>query len=133
MTTKGKRKASVPNAPCNLDELALLTHRDHFPKFYTQIVRREYPGKKNEKTPDEYTNMIHKLAGANNYEGFGFIDLFAGIGGFRLAGQKVGGRCLFTSEWDPYARKAYFINSIQFLIAYNLSIIAIFEYIIYII
>jgi DNA (cytosine-5)-methyltransferase 1 len=114
MTTKGKRKASVPNAPCNLDELALLTHRDHFPKFYTQIVRREYPGKKNEKTPDEYTNMIHKLAGANNYEGFGFIDLFAGIGGFRLAGQKVGGRCLFTSEWDPYARKAYFINFGQF-------------------
>ncbi|WP_457321648.1 DNA cytosine methyltransferase, partial [Stenotrophomonas sp. P5_B8] len=34
---------------------------------------------------------------------FRFIDLFAGIGGIRTAFEKQGGRCVFTSEWDPYA------------------------------
>jgi DNA (cytosine-5)-methyltransferase 1 len=38
---------------------------------------------------------------------FKFIDLFAGIGGFRLALQNIGGKCLFTSEWDNYAKKTY--------------------------
>ena len=41
---------------------------------------------------------------------FSFIDLFAGIGGFRLGMQKVGGECLFSSEWDKYAQKTYFAN-----------------------
>lgn len=41
---------------------------------------------------------------------FTFIDLFAGIGGIRLAFEKHGGRCVFTSEWDPYARKTYSAN-----------------------
>lgn len=38
---------------------------------------------------------------------FKFIDLFAGIGGFRLALQSVGGVCSFTSEWDRSAKKTY--------------------------
>ncbi|PKM04666.1 MAG: DNA (cytosine-5-)-methyltransferase [Gammaproteobacteria bacterium HGW-Gammaproteobacteria-6] len=38
---------------------------------------------------------------------FKFIDLFAGIGGFRLALQSVGGRCVFTSEWDRSAKITY--------------------------
>lgn len=38
---------------------------------------------------------------------FKFIDLFAGIGGFRLALQSVGGLCAFTSEWDKSAKKTY--------------------------
>ncbi|MDH4164363.1 MAG: DNA (cytosine-5-)-methyltransferase [Nitrospirota bacterium] len=38
---------------------------------------------------------------------FTFIDLFAGIGGFRLGLQRAGGRCVFTSEWDHYAQKTY--------------------------
>lgn len=41
---------------------------------------------------------------------FTFIDLFAGIGGFRLAMQSVGGRCVFSSEWDNDAKKTYFHN-----------------------
>ena len=40
-------------------------------------------------------------------EEFTFIDLFAGIGGFRLAMQNLGGRCVFTSEWDNEAKKTY--------------------------
>lgn len=41
---------------------------------------------------------------------FTFIDLFAGIGGFRLAFQGSGGKCVFTSEWDKYAKKTYEAN-----------------------
>jgi len=41
---------------------------------------------------------------------FTFIDLFAGIGGFRLAMQSVGGRCVFSSEWDKPAQRTYFAN-----------------------
>ena len=41
---------------------------------------------------------------------FTFIDLFAGMGGFRLAMQAHGGRCVFSSEWNAYAQKTYFAN-----------------------
>ena len=41
---------------------------------------------------------------------FTFIDLFAGIGGFRLAMQSCGGRCVFSSEWDENAKKTYLNN-----------------------
>jgi len=41
---------------------------------------------------------------------FTFIDLFAGIGGFRMAMQNLGGKCLFTSEWDEYSKKTYRAN-----------------------
>jgi hypothetical protein len=39
---------------------------------------------------------------------FKFIDLFAGIGGFRLALQKLGGTCEFSSEWDKHSQQTYF-------------------------
>lgn len=41
---------------------------------------------------------------------FTFIDLFAGIGGFRIACQNLGGECVFSSEWDGNAQKTYFFN-----------------------
>lgn len=41
---------------------------------------------------------------------FTFIDLFAGIGGFRMAMQNLGGKCVFSSEWDKNAQKTYFAN-----------------------
>jgi DNA (cytosine-5)-methyltransferase 1 len=41
---------------------------------------------------------------------FKFIDLFAGIGGMRLAFETIGGECVFTSEWDSYAQKTYAAN-----------------------
>lgn len=41
---------------------------------------------------------------------FTFIDLFAGIGGFRLAMQNLGGKCVFTSEWDKDAQRTYHAN-----------------------
>ena len=41
---------------------------------------------------------------------FRFIDLFAGIGGMRLAFESIGGECVFTSEWNAYSRKTYEAN-----------------------
>jgi DNA (cytosine-5)-methyltransferase 1 len=41
---------------------------------------------------------------------FTFIDLFAGIGGFRMAMQSQGGLCVFSSEWNEYAQKTYYCN-----------------------
>jgi len=43
-------------------------------------------------------------------EKFTFIDLFAGIGGFRMALQSQGGKCLFSSEYDKFAQHTYFAN-----------------------
>lgn len=41
---------------------------------------------------------------------FKFIDLFAGIGGFRTAMQNLGGKCVFSSEWDKYSQLTYKAN-----------------------
>lgn len=41
---------------------------------------------------------------------FTFIDLFAGIGGFRLPMQELGGRCLFSSEFNIHAQEVYARN-----------------------
>ncbi len=41
---------------------------------------------------------------------FKFIDLFAGVGGMRIAFEKVGGQCVFSSEWDKFAQHTYEAN-----------------------
>ncbi|CAG9000647.1 MAG: DNA-cytosine methyltransferase [Candidatus Celerinatantimonas neptuna] len=41
---------------------------------------------------------------------FTFIDLFAGIGGIRKGFEDIGGKCLFTSEWNKYAVRTYKAN-----------------------
>ena len=39
-----------------------------------------------------------------------FIDLFCGIGGFRLGFERAGGQCVFSCDWDRHARKTYEAN-----------------------
>lgn len=39
-----------------------------------------------------------------------FIDLFAGIGGMRLAFEAAGGRCVYSNEWNKYSQKTYYAN-----------------------
>lgn len=41
---------------------------------------------------------------------FTFVDLFAGIGGMRIAFEENGGQCVFSCEWDKYCQKTYFEN-----------------------
>lgn len=60
-------------------------------------------------------DLMRRLASkANPHNGqsadFTFIDLFAGIGGMRRGFESVGGRCVFTSEWDKHSRKTYQAN-----------------------
>lgn len=47
---------------------------------------------------------------ANEPGSFRFIDLFAGIGGLRRGFEDLGGRCVFTSEWDKYSQQTYLAN-----------------------
>lgn len=55
--------------------------------------------------------MVLPLLADQPEEGeFTFIDLFAGIGGIRTAFEEIGGRCIFTSEWDKFAQKSYAVN-----------------------
>ena len=89
----------------DLDDLAELTHKAHHPKLY----KRVYKTKAGEtEVPKPFAKL--KVAFKAESSEFKFIDLFAGIGGFRIAGQKAMGMCVFSSEWDKYARRAYFIN-----------------------
>lgn len=41
---------------------------------------------------------------------FTFIDLFAGIGGMRIAFERAGGHCVYSNEWNKYSQKTYFAN-----------------------
>lgn len=43
-------------------------------------------------------------------DNFTFVDLFAGIGGIRLGFESIGGRCVFTSEWNDWSKKTYQAN-----------------------
>nr|WP_319485681.1 DNA (cytosine-5-)-methyltransferase [uncultured Cohaesibacter sp.] len=56
-------------------------------------------------------DLLEKLANqkrkATTPERFRFIDLFAGIGGLRVGFENIGGKCVFTSEWDKYAAETY--------------------------
>ena len=47
---------------------------------------------------------------SQNHSGFTFIDLFAGIGGMRLAFESAGGRCVYSSEWNRFSQKTYYAN-----------------------
>lgn len=51
---------------------------------------------------------VYRRHRANN--AFTFVDLFAGIGGFRIALEQLGGRCVYASEFDKSAQKSYGIN-----------------------
>jgi len=51
-----------------------------------------------------------KIEHQNRDTDFDFIDLFAGIGGLRRGFEAIGGRCVFTSEWDKYSQQTYRAN-----------------------
>lgn len=56
-----------------------------------------------------YINRAHNGISNNNYS-YDFIDLFAGIGGMRIAFKNAGCRCVFSSEWDKNCQKTYYAN-----------------------
>jgi DNA (cytosine-5)-methyltransferase 1 len=65
--------------------------------------------------PKLVREKVHELAAARRRPtdgdpAFRFIDLFAGIGGMRLGFEAIGGKCVFTSEWDRWSQKTYLHN-----------------------
>lgn len=107
---------------------AVLTHylhnydngvKDHFAEEATEYLKQivEY------KNEEEDQNFVSDVAlqqllfevenvpfpTPKNYT-FKFIDLFAGIGGFRIALQNVGGKCVYTSEWNADSQITYRAN-----------------------
>jgi DNA (cytosine-5)-methyltransferase 1 len=86
INTSNKKKYN-DNVFCVEEEHAGYSVQPAFPYFYKNIP---YPPVKNPK--------------------FKFIDLFAGIGGFRIAFQANGGQCIFSSEWDRFAKQTYEAN-----------------------
>lgn len=91
----------------------------HFKRQAKEAIKR-YIGRKNEINKstileeDALQQLLFEVTDVPfptpvNYT-FKFIDLFAGIGGFRLAMQNLGGKCVFTSEWDKEAQRTYRAN-----------------------
>ncbi|MBN6539809.1 DNA cytosine methyltransferase [Acinetobacter pittii] len=67
--------------------------------------------KNSEDTNEANLQLFQKVPFLPKYPAdFKFIDLFAGIGGFRLAFQNLGGQCVFSSEIDSEAQKTYMAN-----------------------
>lgn len=64
--------------------------------------------KKKHSQPAFFSDLNTTVSMKNG--GLRFIDLFAGIGGFRLAFESQGNECVFSSEWDKFARKTYEAN-----------------------
>lgn len=99
----------------NLDEkYALITHAIQLGQFpeaegYREILRQNHIAPNQLPSVESFNkkNHIQLVPHAGN---FTFIDLFAGIGGFRIAMQDAGGRCVFSSEWDEACKETYFRN-----------------------
>lgn len=107
------------------EEKAVLTHylhnyrngvKKHYEKYAISTLKTfvEYKQKETElpvAAEEALQQLLFEVENVpfptpTNYS-FKFIDLFAGIGGFRLALQNVGGKCVFTSEWELSAQKTY--------------------------
>ena len=54
------------------------------------------------------SHQVKTSTSGNN--GFTFIDLFAGIGGMRIAYENAGGHCVYSNEWNKYSQQTYFAN-----------------------
>lgn len=84
----------------------------------TERQVRRYQSGDVELTEDVTKHLQHELDRYHNSQlrplpsnkKFRFIDLFAGIGGIRKGFEKIGGECVFTSEWDKFARVTYKAN-----------------------
>lgn len=96
------------------DDLAVLSHYlslqgTEQALVYKKILEINGVDLKNLPNKVEYLKTFAKYPPKRNTK-FSFIDLFAGIGGFRLAMQEYGGECVFTSEWDVSAKQTYSAN-----------------------
>ena len=108
-------KSFIPNNG-NEENYALLTHYlqmedtpDKENKFNELVNKYEFSGYKLAQAEKFYVKKVIPFK-CQEKPIFTFIDLFAGIGGFRLAMEANGGRCVYSSEWDDAAKQTYYAN-----------------------
>jgi DNA (cytosine-5)-methyltransferase 1 len=117
-----RKKLNINVTRPELSDLAHLTHylqsqKNGVSQFYKkQAIKYIYKQKRDsdpidepyfqEKLPIEWDIPYPPVENPK----FTFIDLFAGIGGFRLAFQSLGGKCVFSSEYNYFAQKTYEAN-----------------------
>lgn len=119
-----REKLKVESLNGNAEEMAFLTHYLHnqgngVAKFYKQkankyfeLLNRELGVELASEPGLQATLPINwdvPFPAPKNPE-FTFIDLFAGIGGFRIPLQEFGGKCVFSSEFNYHAQRAYELN-----------------------
>jgi len=76
----------------------------------------DYTGETNTSVQDSVSSAIMQFLKQQNKDqipenaDFRFIDLFAGIGGMRLAYESAGGHCVYSNEWNKYSQQTYYAN-----------------------
>ena len=93
-----------------LTQYLLMRDSDEKKSKKQELINKFYFSESSLKQAEDFfqTKNIPFVAKENTT--FTFIDLFAGIGGFRLAMQANGGECVFSSEWDKDAKQTYYEN-----------------------
>jgi len=113
------KKTKIEVGTYNTLEKAVITHYVVTKRQLYKIAAEAFTKEKCETPTTAYSAIQKDLFGHTNvpFKGpakgkgkFTFIDLFAGIGGFRMAMQNLGGECVFSSEYDKFAQKTYFAN-----------------------
>lgn len=117
--TEIKKKYGIQVEKVADDGLAYLTHyfqnqKNGVSRLYRESAIEYFTGHNSVEDHDLFSAYIPILWDipfpAKDPPRFTFIDLFAGIGGIRLAYQNLGGKSVFTSEIDNYAKKTYEAN-----------------------
>ena len=76
----------------------------------------DYTGETNTSVQDSVSSAIMQFLKQQNKDhipedaDFRFIDLFAGIGGMRIAYESAGGHCVYSNEWNKYSQQTYYAN-----------------------
>lgn len=115
--SESAKQASFTHYVYNHNDKSADSFKDSAVDYFKTLLQKEYPN-------DDITNKVTENAlqyllfnksntipfPAPESPAFKFIDLFAGIGGFRLALQNLGGKCVYSSEWDKYSKQTYKAN-----------------------
>ncbi len=98
-------------AGLSVEDAALMLHVSE-----RTIRRYEIVGPRGSDAPPLAMDFMQRMANvqvpmiAAAATDFKFVDLFAGIGGLRRPFEEIGGKCVFTAEWDRYSRQTYAAN-----------------------
>lgn len=104
------RASTSPAEPASLfAEAAARPGVNHRPSKQVYRVPQDRPVAERH-APEDARDADRRAVLSVDWGAFRFIDLFAGIGGLRLGFESVGGRCVFSSEWDADAQTTYEAN-----------------------